>query len=116
VIVADVQWIRDRRGRPTLELTLDGHPAHIRSSQRTELTGRGIVDGMVFLASERIAQQPNIYIQGDFTPEFHGLDLVGCTDDPGVFALYEEMCRAILTDTWHEGSRSASATDLSVSH
>jgi hypothetical protein len=103
--ITDVAWVYDMHGRPVLELRVDGHPAYIHSSQRTELTRRGIVDGIVFLASERSAQVPNIYIKGDFTPTFKGLDLVGCTDDPQVFALYQEMSKAISTDAWHEGPR-----------
>jgi hypothetical protein len=105
VSIADVAWIYDQRGLPALELSIDGHPAHIRSSQKTELTRRGIVDGVVFLNSERTAQVPNTYIHGDFSPAYTGLDLVGCTDDPRVFALYQEMCAAIRADTWHEGPR-----------
>jgi hypothetical protein len=81
------------------------HSAHIRSSQKTDLTDRGIVDGIVFLDSERGSQLPNVYIRGDYAPTYQGLDLVGCTDDPGVFALYQEMCAAIRADTWREGTR-----------
>jgi len=103
--ITDVVWSSDIHGRPVLELRVDGHPAYIHSGQRTELTRRGLVDGMVFLASERSSQVPSDYITGDFTPTFEGLDLVGCTDDPRVFALYQEMCAAISTDAWHEGRR-----------
>jgi hypothetical protein len=103
--ITDVAWIRDHQGRQVLELRLDGHPVHIRISQKTELTRRGLVDGVVFLDSERGAQLPNLYVQGDFTPEYEGLDLVGCTDNPEVFALYQEMCEAIRTDSWREGPR-----------
>lgn len=103
--ITDVAWTRDHHGKPVLELKLDGHPAHIRSSQKTDLTDRGIVDGIVFLDSERGSQMPNTYIGGDYLPTFRGLDLVGCTDDPGVFALYQEMCAAIRADTWREGTR-----------
>ena len=88
-----------------LRLRLDGHPVRILSSQRTELTDRGILDGIVFLNSERGSQLPNAYIRGDYAPAYRGLDLVGCTDDPGVFALYQEMCAAIRADTWREGPR-----------
>jgi hypothetical protein len=49
--IANVAWVLDHRSRPVLELDLDGHPAHIRSSQRGELLERGIVEGMVFFAS-----------------------------------------------------------------
>jgi len=101
--VTDVTWSRDHHGKPVLDLKLDGHPAYIRSSQRTVLTDRGIVDGIVFLDSERAAQLPQVYLFGDFAPEYEGLDLVGCTDDPRVFALYQAMCEAIRTDRWHTG-------------
>jgi hypothetical protein len=104
MIIADVAWIRSQRGLPTLELTLDGHPAHIRSRQKSTLLERGIVDGVIFLASERSAQVPNIYIHGDYRPEFDGLDLVGCTDDPRVFVLYQEMCDAIRAGNWKAGT------------
>lgn len=87
---------------PVLELLLDGHPAYIRSSQKTVLTSRGIVDGMVFLASERASQLPNVYLQGRSVSTERDIELVGCTDDPGVFALYQAMCDAIRTDRWHE--------------
>jgi hypothetical protein len=106
--ISDVAWTRDHHGKPVLELKLDGHPAYIRSSQKTELTDRGIVDGIVFLNSERGSQVPNAYISGDYAPTYRGLDLVGCTDDPQVFALYQEMCRAISADTWREGPRPVS--------
>jgi hypothetical protein len=33
----NVVWVLDQRGHPTLELDLDGHPARIRSGQKTEL-------------------------------------------------------------------------------
>jgi len=103
--ITDVVWSSDIRGRPVLELRVDGHSAYIHSGQRTELTRRGLVDGMVFLKSERSSQVPSDYITGDFTPTYDGLDLVGCTDDPQVFALYQEMCAAVSTDTWHVGPR-----------
>lgn len=105
--VTDVFWSRDQRGRPVLKLNLDGHAVQIPISQKTELTRRGLVDGVVFLDSERGAQLPNIYVRGDFRPEYEGLDLVGCTDDPQVFALYQEMCEAIRSGTWREGPRPA---------
>lgn len=102
--LTDIIWTRDHRGKPVLQLKLNGHPAYIRSSQKTELTRRGLVDGIVFLDSERSAQIPNTFVCGDFAPEYTGLDLVGCTDDPRVFALYEAMCTAIRTGTWCEGA------------
>jgi hypothetical protein len=105
MMVTDVAWSSDMHGRPVLELRVDGHPAYIHSGQRTELTRRGLVDGMVFLKSERSSQVPSEYITGDFTPTFDGLDLVGCTDDPQVFALYQEMCTAVSMGAWHAGPR-----------
>jgi hypothetical protein len=105
VIISDVAWVRSQRGLPTLELTLDGHPAHFRSRQKTDLLRRGIVDGLIFLASERAAQVPGTFLQGDYRPDYDGLDLVGCTDDPGVFALFQEMCDAIRADRWKVGPR-----------
>jgi len=103
--VTDVNWTRDHHGLPVLELRLDGHPAYIRSSQETALTDRGLVSGMVFLDSERAGQLPNLYVRGNHAPAYQGLDLVGCTDDAEVFALFQTMCAAIRTDTWHEGAR-----------
>ena len=104
--ITNVAWARDHRRRAVLVLELDGHPAHISSSQKTELIRRGIVEGMTFFASERAGQFPNRFIHGDYGPELTEGDLVGCTDDPQVFALYEEMCRAIRADTWRPGPRS----------
>ncbi len=108
--IADLAWGSDVRGRPVLELELNGHPACIQSSQRTELARRGLLDDMVLLTSERSSQVPGDCITGDFAPTFGGLDLVGCTDDPRVFALYQDMCAAIAADTWHAGPRPAPAS------
>jgi hypothetical protein len=111
--VTNVVWVRDQRGRPTLELDLDGDPAHIRSSQRTELLQRGMVDGMSFLASERAARLPNIHLYGDVEAAY-AADLVGCTDDPEVFALYQEMCAAIRLDAWRAGPRPSTVVEPSM--
>ena len=105
--IANVAWILDQRGRPVLELDLDGQPAHIRSSQRTELLQQGIVEGMVFFASERSGQFPNAFMRGAFAPALTEADLLGCTDDPAVFALFGEMSRAVLDGTWRAGPRVA---------
>lgn len=109
--LTDVAWTRDHHGKPVLALNMDGHPVYIRSGQKTELTRRGIVDGIVFLDSERSSQSPDAYIHGNYAPAFQGLDLVGCTDDPDVFALYQAMCEAIRTGTWHEGRRADGGSD-----
>jgi hypothetical protein len=108
--VTNVRWILDRRGRRVLDLDLDGHPAHIHSSQRTELLERGMVDGMVLFTSERAAQLPNIHIRDDIVAAYAG-DLVGCTNDPVVFALHQEMCEAIGRGTWQAGPRPAALPD-----
>jgi hypothetical protein len=105
VTITEVAWARDHRHRAFLDLEIDGHPAHIRSRQKTELIRRGIVAGIVFFASERSRQLPNRFMRGDFRPELTEVDLIGCTDDPRVFALYEEMCRAIRAGAWRPGPR-----------
>jgi hypothetical protein len=103
--ITDVAWVRDHRGRPALQLELDGHPAYVRSSQKAALLDRGIVDGIVFFASERSTQLADTFVRGDFGPELTAIDLIGCTDDPQVFALFEEMSRTILAGTWRPGPR-----------
>jgi hypothetical protein len=72
--LTDVAWTRDRQGRPVLELKIDGHSAYIRGSQQTELTRRDIVDGVVFLNSERGNQLPNVYIHRDHASAYQGVD------------------------------------------
>jgi hypothetical protein len=72
--LTDVAWTRDRQRRPVLELKIDGHSAYIRASQQTELTRRDIVDGVVFLNSERGSQLPNVHIHGDHASAYQGVD------------------------------------------
>ena len=103
--ITNVAWAHDHHRRSVLRLEIDGHPAHIPSGQKSELLRRGILEGIVFLASERLDQLPNRFIRGDFRPDLSEADLIGCTDDPEVFALYEEMCRAIRADAWRPGPR-----------
>jgi hypothetical protein len=103
--ITDVAWIRDRRGRPVLQLQLDGHPAYVRSGQKAALLDRGIVDGIVFFASERSTRLADAFVRGDYRPDLSAIDLIGCTDDPRVFALYGEMSRAILAGTFRPGPR-----------
>lgn len=103
--ITNVAWVRDHRRQPVLELDIDGHPAHIPSGQRSELLRRGIVEGIVFLASQRSSQLPNAFVRGQYGPELPERALIGCTDDPRVFALYEEMCRSIRVDAWQPGPR-----------
>jgi hypothetical protein len=111
--VTNVRWTLDQRGQRVLDLDLDGHPAHLHSSQKTELLQRGMVDGMVFFASERAAQVPNIHIHGDVEAAYAG-DLVGATNDPQVFALYQDMSEAIRRDTWQAGPRPATVAEPSM--
>ena len=103
--ISNVAWAHDHHRRSVLRLEIDGHPAHIPSGQKSELLRRGILEGIVFLASELLDQLPNRFLRGDFRPDFSEADLIGCTDDPQVFALYEDMCRAIRADAWRPGPR-----------
>ena len=107
--LTDVAWVRDRRDRQVLQLRIDGHPAHIRSAQKLELTRRGMVTGIDFYASEwRRERADHAFIRGEVEPGLAAADLAGSTDDPQVFALYQEMCRAIRAGTWQPGPRSLS--------
>ena len=104
--ITDVAWARDRRGREVLRLRLDGHAAHIPSGQSMELTRRGIVKGVDFLMSEwRMKRSVHPFIRRSIGPGLSEVDLAGCTDDPRVFALHEEMGRAITDGTWQPGPR-----------
>ncbi len=114
MMITDVAWVRDHQHRCALQLRLDGHPAHILSSQRREYTRRGLLKGIDFLASEWRAQATHAFIRGPVEPGLSERDLAGCTDDPEVFALYEEMCQAILAGTWQPGPRAFDARDGSV--
>ncbi len=106
LIITDVAWVRDHQHRSVLRLSIDGHPAHIRSAQKLELTRRGIVKGIDFYASEwRRERADHAFIRGEVEPGLAEADLTGCTDDPQVFALYDEMCRAIRAGTWQPGPR-----------
>jgi hypothetical protein len=106
LILSNVAWVRGHKHRPILQLSIDGHQAHIRSEQKLELTPRGIVKGIDFLASEWRDRADHVFIQRDVEPGLAEADLAGCTDDVRVFALYEEMCQAIAADTWRPGPRS----------
>ena len=107
--LTDVAWVRDHQHRSVLQLSIDGHPAHIRSAQKLELTRRGIVTGIDFFASEwRRERADHAFIRGEVEPGLAAADLAGSTDDPQVFALYQEMCRAIRAGTWQPGPRSLS--------
>jgi hypothetical protein len=105
-MVADVAWVRDHQHRLVLQLRLDGHLAHIPSGQQVKLTRRGLVKGVDILVSDwRRHQTDHPFIGGDLETGLGEADLMGCTDDPRVFALYEEMCRAISADAWRPGPR-----------
>lgn len=103
--ITEVAWVRGSRGTPVLELRLDGHRFHILSGQKAELIRRGIVEGRVLLASDRTAQRPDQFVHGDYRPEYDGLDLIDCTDDPAVLGEYRAMCDAIRADRWAPGPR-----------
>ena len=105
--ITDVAWARDRRDREVLQLRLDGHAAHILPGrQRSALIGRGIVEGVDLLASEwQRNGSTRPFIVGAVPPDLAEIPLAGCTDDPRVFALYQEMCGAIAAGTWQPGPR-----------
>ena len=105
MILTNVAWIRDHQHRLVLQLKIDGHLAHIPSGQKRELTRRGLLKGVDFLASEWRDQAHHPFIRGEIEPGLAEGDLAGCTDDPRVFALYEEMCGAIRAATWQPGPR-----------
>jgi hypothetical protein len=105
MIVTNVTWVRDHQHRRVLQLHLDGHPAHILSEQQVALTSRGLVKGIDFLASEWQRQANHPFIQGQLAPGLAEADLTGCTNDPGVVALYAEMCAAIRDGNWQPGPR-----------
>ena len=105
--IADVARARDRRDREVLRLRLDGHAAHILPGrQRGALIGRGIVEGVDLLASDwerNGSARP--FIRGDVPPDLAEIPLAGCTDDPRVLALYQEMCGAVADGSWLPGPR-----------
>ena len=104
--ITDVEWVRDGRDRAVLQLRLDGHAAHIPSGQPVELTRRGLVKGVDFLISEwRMQRSVHPFIRRSIEPGLGEVDLAGCTDDPRVFALHQEMGRAIADGTWQPGPR-----------
>ena len=106
--LTDVEWVRDHQHRQVLQLRIDGHLAHICSEQQLALTRRGIVKGIDFFASEWRGQVPNRFIsfaQRDCERGLVEPDLAGCTDEAQVFALYQEMCRAIAAGSWRPGPR-----------
>src|SRR6185503_4885037 len=101
--ITDVAWVQDRLGRRALDLRLDGHPAHFQTNQRSALLELGILAGVSYLNSERRDVARNPYIQGSYA--LSQAELAGCTDDPGVYALFTEMCAAIRTGSWTAGDR-----------
>ena len=104
--IDSVAWVRDHQHRLVLQLRIDGHLAHIASGQRVELTRRGLVQGVDFLVGDwQRRQTDHPFIHADLEPGLNERDLAGCTDDPRVCALYEEMCQAILAGAWTPGPR-----------
>ena len=101
--ITDVAWVQDRLGHRALDLRLDGHPAHFQTSQRSALLELGILAGVAYLWSEQRGFPQNAYIRGSY--ELSAAELVGCTDDPYVFALFGEMCAAIRGGSWVAGNR-----------
>jgi hypothetical protein len=105
VILTNVAWVRDHQHRCVLQLEIAGHPAHFSSKQKVELTRRGLLQGIDYFASEWRDQAKHPFIQGPLEPGLSEADLRGCTNDPQVFALHQEMCQAIAAGTWQPGPR-----------
>ena len=103
--ITEVEWVQDRLGHCALDLRLDGHPAHFSSSQRSDLLERGILQGVTRFRSELPSLANNKYVRGAYAPAIGAADLIGCTDDPEVFDLFTDMCRAIRAGTWGAGAR-----------
>jgi hypothetical protein len=116
VIPANIAWVRDHQRRPALQLEIAGHPAHFSSKQKVELTRRGLLQGIDYLASEWREQARHAFIQGPLEPGLSEADLRGCTNDPQVFALHQEMCQAIAAGTWQPGPRSLSPQQQALRH
>jgi hypothetical protein len=72
--VTNIAWIRDHQHRPVLQLSLNGHAAHILSKQKLELTRRGLVKGLDFFASEWRAQADHRFIRDDLEPSLSEAD------------------------------------------
>jgi hypothetical protein len=108
--ITDVEWVQNRLGHRALELRIDGRPAHFKTDQRSVLLERGLLAGMTQLRSERQQRSDNRYIRGSYD-ELSAPELDGCTDDPGVYALFLEMCAAIRAGSWAAGRRPDPATD-----
>jgi len=103
--ITDVRWVRDHRHRRVLELSMDNHPAHFPSKQKVKLLRAGLLQGLDFFASEWRAQADHQFIHGTIAPGLTESDLAGSTNDPQVFALYQEMCQAIADGSWRPGAR-----------
>ena len=103
--ITDVRWVRDHQHRPVLELSIDGHAAHFPSKQKLKLLRAGLLQGIDFFASEWRAQADHTFIHGTIEPGFSESDLAGSTNNPRVFALYQEMCQAIANGSWQPSSR-----------
>ena len=105
MILTKIVWTRDHQRRPTLQLEIAGHLAHFSSRQKVELTRRGLLQGIDYFASEWREQARHAFIGGQLEPGLSEADLRGCTDDPAVLALHQEMCQAIAAGTWQPGPR-----------
>lgn len=105
--ITGIEWVEDSVGHRALDLRINGHPAHVGSSQRSALLERGIVAGVAYLKSELPDLTKNAYVDLASHRDINPAELVGCTDDPGVFALFTEMCSAIRAGTWVAGPRTA---------
>ena len=103
--ITNVEWVQDLLGHAALDLRVDGRQAHFRSSQSSSLLDRGILRGISFLKSERWDPKKNAFIRGSYGPALSDTELLGCTDDPEVYALFIDMCGAIRDGSWAVGVR-----------
>jgi hypothetical protein len=67
------------------------------------LLQRGIVEATAILRSGTLDWNSHVSPRGDYRPAYAPEDLLGCIDDPRVFALYEQLCQAIRDGTWQPG-------------
>jgi hypothetical protein len=105
--LSNLAWVLDHQHRSVLQLSIDGHQAHIQASQPAALLRHGLVQGIDYFASEWRGQLAHAFLTGEITADLSERQLRGCTNDPTVVALHREMCQAIATGDWTPGPRPA---------
>lgn len=97
--IENVRWGSDH-GRCHVDVRLDGYPARIRQEQKPTLIERGIIS----LGEEWDRRIPEIVLE-DLAAGIGRTVLRGCTDDPTVFALWEEITDATIAGVFQSGPR-----------